>query len=244
MKNIKKFVSAIIVAAGKGTRMNLDINKQYMEICDQPVLARTLNAFEMCKLINEVILVVNESDIFYCKENIVEFFKLNKIKKIVCGGKERQNSVYNGLLEISKHSDIVVIHDGARPFISEEIIGNCISGAYEYNACTAAVPVKDTIKGADINGFVEKTYDRKTLWSIQTPQAFRYDIIVKAHEKGIEDKTIVTDDTSLTEYLGYPTKLVMGSYDNIKITTIEDLEFGKAIIEKGLAKKYGRTDFE
>jgi 2-C-methyl-D-erythritol 4-phosphate cytidylyltransferase len=231
MRKNKLFVSTVIVAGGKGTRMNMDINKQYINIGDKPVLARTVSVFEECPIVNEIILVINEEEIFYCKENIVDKFAFKKIKKLVSGGAERQNSVYKGLMEVNKQSDIVVIHDGARPFINSEIVTNCIEEALEFGAVTAAVPVKDTIKSVS-DGFVENTYDRKTLWSIQTPQVFLYDTIIKAHEKANRENVIATDDTTLTEMMGVKTRIVNGSYDNIKITTREDLVFAKAIIEK------------
>lgn len=231
MKKNKLFVSAVIVAGGKGTRMNMDINKQYLCIGDKPVLARTLNIFEECSIVNEIILVINRDEIFYCKDNIVDKFIFKKVKKLVAGGAERQNSVYEGLMEVNKQSDVVVIHDGARPFVNNEIVINCIQEALDFGAVTAAVPVKDTIKSAN-NGFVENTYDRKTLWSIQTPQVFLYETIIKAHERAKRENIIATDDTTLTEAMGVKTRIVNGSYDNIKITTKEDLVFANAIIEK------------
>lgn len=231
MRKNKLFISSVIVAGGKGTRMNMDINKQYIYIGDKPVLARTLEVFEQCPAINEIILVVNEEEIFYCKENIVDKFGFEKVKKLVSGGVERQNSVYKGLVEVNKQSDVVVIHDGARPFVNSRIILNCVQEALEFGAVTAAVPVKDTIKSVS-DGFVEKAYDRKTLWSIQTPQVFLYDTIMKAYEKANRENIIATDDTTLTEMLGIKTRIVNGSYDNIKITTREDLVFAKAIVEK------------
>jgi CTP:molybdopterin cytidylyltransferase MocA len=137
MRKNKLFVSTVIVAGGKGTRMNMDINKQYINIGDKPVLARTVSVFEECPIVNEIILVINEEEIFYCKENIVDKFAFKKIKKLVSGGAERQNSVYKGLMEVNKQSDIVVIHDGARPFINSEIVTNCIEEALEFGAVTA-----------------------------------------------------------------------------------------------------------
>ncbi|HOM03713.1 MAG TPA: 2-C-methyl-D-erythritol 4-phosphate cytidylyltransferase [Acetivibrio sp.] len=231
MKKDKKIrVSAVVVAAGKGTRMNMDVNKQYINVGGIPLLARTLKVFEDCFLIDEVVLVVGNSDMFYCKENVVEAYNLKKVKMLVAGGAQRQDSVYNGLLQVSVESDIVVIHDGARPFINEEIIENCIEAAEEFGASTAAVPVKDTIKSADSGGFVKETLERSTLWAIQTPQAFLKDVIMKAHKKAADDGFYGTDDTVLVERMGIRTRLVMGSYNNIKITTREDLTFAEALI--------------
>ncbi|GAE89560.1 2-C-methyl-D-erythritol 4-phosphate cytidylyltransferase [Acetivibrio straminisolvens] len=231
-KDRKISVSAVVVAAGKGTRMNMDINKQYIKVGGIPVLARTLKVFEDCPLIDEVVLVVNNNDMFYCKENVVEAYGLKKVKMLVAGGAQRQDSVYNGLLQVNSESDIIIIHDGARPFINEEIIENCIEAAKEYGASTAAVHVKDTIKSADSEGFAKETLERSTLWAIQTPQAFLRDIIMKAHKKASDEGFYGTDDTVLAERMGIRTKLVMGSYNNIKITTREDLTFAEALIER------------
>lgn len=226
------FISAIVVAGGKGTRMNMEKSKQYIEICGVPVLARTLKTFEDCSYIDEIIIVVNSDDMFYCKQNIVDEYAISKVKVLAAGGVQRQNSVYNGLCEVCNNADIVIIHDGARPFVKEQTIIDCIEAAVEYGVSTAAVPVKDTIKSADEDGFVDKTLERSVLWAIQTPQAFEYDIIKKAHDKAIIEGFTGTDDTVLSERLGVRTRLVMGSYENIKITTREDLLFGEAIINK------------
>ena len=232
MKKAKDIsASVVIVAAGKGSRMNMDINKQYIELCGKPVIARTLQVYEDCDSIDEIIVVVNINDMFYCKENIISEYYFSKVKILVAGGAQRQNSVYNGLMEV-KGADVVLIHDGARPFVNEDIIIDCIEAAYDYGVSTAAVPVKDTIKCVAEDGYVDKTLDRSKLWAIQTPQAFKYDIILSAHKKAIEDEYTGTDDTVLTERLGHRTKIVMGSYDNIKITTAEDLIFAEAILDR------------
>ncbi len=224
------FVSAVVAAAGKGTRMNMDINKQYIEVCGIPVLARTLLVFEKCELIDDVVVVVNNNDIFYVKQNIVEAYDLKKVKLLVAGGAQRQNSVYNGLLQLNKETDVVVIHDGARPFINNKIIAECIEAALEHGVSTVAVPVKDTIKSSEDGDYVNETLERSKLWAVQTPQAFKYDILMSAHHRAAQDGFTGTDDTVLAERLGYKTKLVMGSYNNIKITTKEDLKFAEAIV--------------
>lgn len=230
------FISAVIVAAGKGTRMNMDINKQYLEICGVPVLARTLQVFEDCRFINEIVLVVNEYEILYCKQNIVDEFGFTKVRTMVAGGIERQDSVYNGLQEVDKSCDIVLIHDGARPFVNEKNIISSIHAAYEFDACCIAVPVKDTIKRSDKDDFVVETLDRSSLWLIQTPQAFKYELIMYAHKKALEDGFTGTDDASLVERLGHKPKLVMGGYDNIKITTREDISVAEAILNDRLGE--------
>lgn len=232
MKKSKElFVNAVIVAAGRGTRMCMDKNKQYIDIAGKPILARTLEAFDRCDLINEIIVVVSEQDIVYCKQHIIDMYGIKKVKCIVAGGDERQESVYNGLLNVSSGCDIVVIHDGARPFITEDIIINSILTAKEYGAACVAVPTKDTIKVSDSDQFINETLNRSMLWSIQTPQAFAYKTIMEAHIKAKEDGFVGTDDAVLVERLGLKVKLVMGSYDNIKITTKDDLVFAQAIID-------------
>ena len=232
MKKHNEFkTSAIIVAAGRGSRMNMDMNKQYIDIAGKPILARTLQVFNDCSLIDEIILVVNENDIFYCKQNIIDFYEFYKVKIIVAGGDERQKSVFKGLMEVSSRTDIVLIHDGARPFVSEESIINSITSAEEFGGSVVAVPVKDTIKMADSQGIISQTIDRNILWSVQTPQTFKYSLIINAHNKALEDNFSGTDDSILLERLGYKLKLVMGGYDNIKITTKEDLLIAEAIVK-------------
>jgi 2-C-methyl-D-erythritol 4-phosphate cytidylyltransferase len=224
------FVSVIVAAAGRGSRMNMPINKLYMEIGDVPVLVRTLTAFQDCRLVNEIILVVNNEDILFCKQDIIDPYRLYKVKTITAGGSERQMSVYNGLLQVNTKADIVMIHDGARPFIDEQGIARCVETAAEFGACTLAVRVKDTIKKADDDGTVTQTVDRRNLWAIQTPQAFKYGLIMEAHERARQDGFTGTDDTVLVERIGKPVKLVEGSYRNIKITTREDLIIAEGIV--------------
>jgi 2-C-methyl-D-erythritol 4-phosphate cytidylyltransferase len=231
-KNCDLKISAVIVAAGKGTRMNMDINKVYVEVYGKPVIARTIEVFEKCSCIDEIILVVGSQELIHCKQNIVDFYGFTKVKTLVCGGRERQNSVYNGILEVSKDCDIVLVHDGARPFLNEENIIDSVDAAYEYGAASVAVPVKDTVKVSDAENFASETLDRSRLWSIQTPQAFRYDIIIQAHERAVKEGFIGTDDAVLVERMGQKMKLVMGNYYNIKITTKEDLSMARAIIEE------------
>ena len=225
----KGAISVVITAAGKGTRMGIEQNKQYVEIMGKPILARTIQAFEDCSLIDEIIITVNESEIESCKENIVGIYHFHKVKAIVAGGASRQQSVFNGLQEVTEHCSIVLIHDGARPFIDEASISACIHGAEIYGAACAAVPVKDTIKRADSDDFIQETVDRSSLWSIQTPQVFQFRLIMDAHRIAIKEGFDGTDDSILAERLGHKVQLVMCSYYNIKITTKEDLSIAEAI---------------
>lgn len=223
---------AIIVAAGTGSRMNMDMNKQYVDICGKPVLARTVQVFEDCSRVDEIIVVVNEKDIIYCKQNIVERYGFDKVKVLVSGGETRQESVFRGLQQAGENCGIILIHDGARPFIDIDSINSSIDAAEEFGAACVAVPVKDTIKSADSEDFVNSTLDRRSLWSIQTPQVFKAYIIREAHMKAAGEGFSGTDDAVLVERLGYRLKLVMGSYFNIKITTQEDLVIAEAFAEQ------------
>lgn len=230
----KNKVSIVIAAAGRGTRMGMEQNKQYAEVLGKPILARTIQAFEDCSLTDEIIITANEAEIEYCIENITSKYGFSRIKTVVAGGDTRQQSVYKGLKAVGDDCDIVLIHDGARPFIDERSIKACIEAAKEYGAAIAAVPVKDTIKRADGSAFVEDTLDRSCLWSIQTPQAFQYPLIMEAHKRAEEEGFSGTDDAMLAERLGSKVKLVTGSYYNIKITTREDLAIAAAIAGIGI----------
>lgn len=225
-------VCAIIVAAGTGSRMNMEMNKQYVDICGKPVLARTIQAFEDCGQVGEIVVVVNEKDIIYCKQNIVERYGFDKVKVLVSGGETRQESVSRGLKQAGENCEIILIHDGARPFIDDAGIVSSIAAAEEFGAACVAVPAKDTVKIADSEDFVSSTLDRSSLWSIQTPQAFQRDLIKNAHRIAAEEGYCGTDDAVLVERLGHRLKLVKGSYFNIKITTQEDLVIAGAIAEQ------------
>ncbi len=229
-RSLSGYVTAVITAAGKGTRMNSSINKQYIELGGMPVLARTIAAFQACGQVDEIVVVINEEDIQFCKNSIIDRYGLNKVKTLVSGGAERQNSVYKGLCEVDNKCEIVLIHDGARPFVSIENIVACIENARSYRACGVGVKIKDTVKISNSEGFVFSTPDRNNLWSIQTPQSFDYRLIMKAHEEAIRNNYIGTDDMVLVEKMGIPVKIVEGSYNNIKITTPEDIIIGEAIL--------------
>ncbi len=222
--------AVLIAASGSGKRMGANIPKQFLPLCGRTILAHTIEAFERSPDIDEIIIVTNADNVAYVKNEIAAPFK--KVKKVVQGGSERQYSVYNGLREISNGCDIVLIHDGVRPFVTSESIKNIIKETEIYGCCVLAVPVKDTIKICDKDGFIESTPDRAALWQAQTPQAFKYDIILRAHQTAEQDGFLGTDDSMLTERLGYKTKVVLGSYENIKITTPEDMEIGEKTIRK------------
>ena len=222
---------AIILAAGKGSRMGESINKQYLNINKHPILYYTLKAFTKCNCIDDIIVVVAQGEMDYCKEEIIEKYDFFKVKDVVIGGKERQYSVLNGLKAIA-NCEVVIIHDGARPFVDETIIKNAIIYANLYGATACGVKPKDTIKIRDSSGFSMEAPDRETLFCVQTPQAFKYDIIMNCHNKINEEGIRVTDDTMVVEKYGNKVYLYEGSYNNIKITTPEDLELGRQILEK------------
>ncbi|WP_026478127.1 2-C-methyl-D-erythritol 4-phosphate cytidylyltransferase [Alkaliphilus transvaalensis] len=222
---------AIIVAAGKGKRMGAEGNKQYILLRDKPVLAYTLEVFQDCPDIDEIIVVVAQGEVEYCKENIQQKYELNKIVSVIEGGKERFDSVYKGIVEAQDDCNVVVIHDGARPFISQEIIINTIKEAKVEGAVIVGVPVKDTIKLINQQSQVMETPQRENLWAIQTPQTFKYSLVRRAYEEINCDESI-TDDASLLEKAGHPVKVIMGSYENIKLTTPDDLLMAEAILKK------------
>lgn len=223
--------SVVIVSAGRGSRMKADINKQFLKIGNKEVIAHTIDKFYNNKNIGEIIIVVREDEREFFQGNIIDKYGYENIK-IAFGGKERQDSVYNGLKEVGQNCETVLIHDGARPFVTNEIIEKSIKCAKEYKCAIVGVPVKDTIKIVDKNNEVCDTPNRSTLWSIQTPQVFDYSLIIKAHEKAKYDKYYGTDDSMLMEYLGYNVKVVEGSYNNIKITTPEDLKIAEEILRE------------
>jgi 2-C-methyl-D-erythritol 4-phosphate cytidylyltransferase len=214
---------AIIVSAGKGQRFMEGKKKQFYLLADKPILVHTLDQFETCPLIRSILLVVGQEDMDYSLKEIVEQYKYRKIAQIIPGGKRRQDSVKNGIDALAKDVEIVVIHDGVRPFVTKAMIEDSIHSAERFGAVILAMPVKDTIKIANPNGTVLKTLDRDALWQIQTPQAFQARLLREAYYKAMEDGFMGTDDASLVERLGVKIHILPGSYTNIKITTPEDL---------------------
>lgn len=229
----KKKCTAIVLAAGQGKRMGTKVQKQYLEIAGKPVLYYSLHAFEKSAVIDEIILVVGENQSEYCKDEIVSKYGISKVKKIVQGGAERYHSVWNGLQEVEDDS-YVFIHDGARPFVDEEILNRAYNDVEKCKACVVGMPVKDTIKLADSEGYVNETPERSLVWMIQTPQVFDVALVKKAYALLMEQDSIqVTDDAMVVEQmLGHKVKLTLGSYENIKITTPEDLDIAEIFVKK------------
>ncbi len=224
-------VSAIVLAAGSGSRMNQKKEKQFLLLDGKPVLYYSLKTFE-ASIVDEIILVTKEKDIDYCREEIVEKYGFSKVRRIVSGGKERYDSVQKGMRAADKRNNIIMIHDAARPFVTNRMILDSISAARRYKACTVAVPVKDTIKVVDEYEFGVETPDRSTLYIIQTPQTFDRKLLREAYDRlRISGDKDITDDTMIVErYLDQRVKMVEGSYRNIKITTPEDMPVAEALL--------------
>lgn len=235
MDNVNKKVIGIVLAAGNGKRMNTVVSKQFLMLRDKPLLYYSLKAFNESS-IDEIILVVKDEQIDYCREDIVKAYNFNKLTKIVAGGNERYDSVYRALSSIDK-ADYVLIHDGARPFITKGCIDEMINQVSIHKACILATPVKDSIKVVDNKGYIETAPERHTLWAAQTPQAFEFHEIKDAYSKFYEDTNIksrrVTDDAMVYEaYLNKKVKVIEGSYQNIKITTPEDFVIAELFLDK------------
>lgn len=223
------FYEVVIPAAGQGKRMNAGKNKLFIELAQIPIIVHTLRVFEDDPNCRGIILSINpaEEAIF---SGLISLYGFKKISKLTAGGSERQQSVFNGIRELST-SDIVLVHDGARPFIDSGMIAALADAASVHGGAVAAVPVKDTIKKAK-DGAVLETVERSGLWAVQTPQAFRVSALLEAHKRAEAEGYLGTDDASLLERSGQPVVIIEGNYDNIKITTQEDLYFAEAILHK------------
>ncbi len=235
----KRNYAAIVLSAGRGSRMNSEIPKQYLMLSGRPVIYYALNAFEQ-SMVQDIILVCGKEDVGYCQRQIIENYEFTKVRAVIPGGKERYHSVFCGLSELKKREiqpDYVMIHDGARPFVNQKIIMRCAEAVEQYQACVAGMPVKDTIKIADRNQFAAETAKRNLVWQVQTPQAFSFDLIFQAYKRLAErenqgEDISVTDDAMVLEsMLDQNVRLVEGSYKNIKITTPEDLDMAEILLK-------------
>ena len=226
-------VSAIIVAAGRGSRMQGALPKQFLSLDGLPILTRTLMVFDRCDLVQEIILVTSPDDFDYCETNIIQDANLNRKITLAAGGKRRQDSVYNGLKRVGSNCQIVAIHDGVRPFVRNEQLIASINGAHQSGACILGLPAYETLKQANGSNHIIKTLNRDDVWLAQTPQVFRYDLILKAHEDARRQGYSATDDASLVERLGEPVKIIAGSRANIKITVKEDLGLARCFLNSG-----------
>lgn len=223
-------VVAIIVAAGSGKRMGRSTKKQFLSIGSKPILAYTLDVFDSINKVDRIILVIPEGWKRYCQKKIIEKYGYKKEIELTGGGARRQDSVARGLALVSGDYEIVIIHDGVRPFVTRRMIVDSIAKARRFGACVVAVPASDTIKMAKSNGVIEKTLSREYLWRVQTPQTFRLGLIKKAYAKALKNKFYGTDDAQLVERINRPVRVISGDYRNIKITTKEDLVLAKKLL--------------
>lgn len=226
----KHFVSCIVAAGGKGTRMGAEVNKIFLDLLGSPILAHTLTALNECELIDEIIVVASGTDILGCSD-IVREFGINKVKTITVGGSTRQRSVKNGISEVSEKADIVVVHDAARPLCEADKLCEVINAAFEFGAAALGTPEKNTLKHVDENGFISHTVDRSHIYGIHTPQVFEKDMLVRIHENAEINGISATDDCYLAEIMGEKVKMVEDSYGNIKITTADDLIVAERMLE-------------
>lgn len=231
-------ISAIIVAAGKSKRIAGKVHKPYILIRSKPILLYTLKRIVNCRYINRVIVVINRGDIKRCKK-LLNMLNTEKPVDIVCGGKKRQDSVWNGIKILDDNTDYVLVHDGCRPFINSRLLKRCIEKVKRHKAVIVALPVKETVKridalsqGKNSTRFVSATLDRQRLWLAQTPQVFNYRMLLDAYRKSLEEKTYFTDDASVVERYGNKVVIVKGYEENIKITTPLDLTIAKEFVKK------------
>ena len=225
--------AAIITAAGAGVRMGGGQAKQFMDLGGRPLLAVTLEHFDLSPDIEGIILVVPPGRVEYCREEIVKKYDFAKVERVVAGGERRQDSVRLGLEATEGHYPLILIHDGVRPFVPADLISRVVKATKQYRAVIPALTARETIKEADRAGLVVKTHDRKTLWLVQTPQAFRYEDILEAHRRAREENwEEMTDDALLMERIGAPVNIIEGSEENLKITTPQDLELARFLMAR------------
>ncbi|MEG1311038.1 MAG: 2-C-methyl-D-erythritol 4-phosphate cytidylyltransferase [Peptostreptococcaceae bacterium] len=220
----------VIVAAGSGSRMKMGINKQFIKLNEKEIIAYTIEKFYNHDNIGDIVVVIKKEEEEFFNREIINKYKFKNIK-IAFGGNERQDSVYNGIKLLKKDCKIVLIHDGARPFVLKETIDNSITEVKTYKAVVVGVPVKDTIKVINDKNEIVGTPNRSELWAVQTPQTFDYNILLKAYEDAFENNFYGTDDAMLVERIGYTVKMIEGSYSNIKLTTQDDINIGTQILK-------------
>jgi 2-C-methyl-D-erythritol 4-phosphate cytidylyltransferase len=223
----------LIAAAGKGQRMGGRVKKQFISLRGMPLLLYTLRAFEEFKEIEHIYLVLDERDFEYCKGEIIQKYGIKKVVQIVSGGHRRQDSVWNGLKAMEGHCDMVIVHDGVRPFVSLGTLKRLMAALKDHQAVVTAIPTRDTIKRVDGAGNVVDTLQRDALFQIQTPQGFRYDVIKEAYERALREGAEGTDDAYFVERMGIQVKVIEGSSFNIKITTPEDIALANWILRAG-----------
>ena len=211
--------------------MGKTVAKQFLPLGDKPMLAHTLLAFQRSSEVDEIIPILSEEDMEHCLSDVIEAFHITKVRTLVVGGKERQDSVSNGIGKLEGDAAVVLVHDGVRPFVTAAMISECVDRARRGESVVVGVPVKDTVKEVDSGGAVRRTLERSRLWAVQTPQAFPAKVLRKAYEDAYREKRTATDDASLVEQAGFTVRVIMGSYENIKITTPEDLVLAEEILK-------------
>jgi 2-C-methyl-D-erythritol 4-phosphate cytidylyltransferase / 2-C-methyl-D-erythritol 2,4-cyclodiphosphate synthase len=236
-------IVAIIPAGGAGKRLKAQKAKQYLLLDGVPVLVHTLKVFQQAKVIDEIILVLPPDDVASAQEQLINKYGLTKITAVVAGGKERQDSVRNGFAAITGECDIVIIHDAVRPFVTKEMINQVVAAVKSFEAASVGVKAKDTIKETKKDNLVAATIPRQNLWLTQTPQAFKFDLLKKAYTAAYRDKYYGTDDASLVERIGAKVIMIEGCYENIKITTPEDLILAEALMKKKSGEMNFRNGF-
>lgn len=222
-------IGVVIPAAGQGKRMKSKVNKLFLKLQGIPILAHTISLFVDHSDIGQIVVVTREDEMNFCQTDVINRYFSENIK-VIAGGKSRRQSVFYGLQAFSPTIDYVIIHDGARPLLPKFLVDRVISTVKEHNAITLGIRLKNTVKKVDKNGYIKTTPPRNSLSSIQTPQAFSYDLITKAHRQ-VSYQLPITDDASLVENIGYPVKVIEGSDDNIKITTQFDLLISRVILK-------------
>ncbi len=223
---------AVVPAAGFGVRMGEKKAKQFLELCGKPILAVTLDHLQRCDLIDRIVVVAPEVDINYCRREIVEKYNLSKVLRVVSGGRRRQDSVRRGIETVADSCKWVLIHDGVRPLVTDDLIRRVVEAAKDFRAVIPGLPIAETVKEIDDHGIVLRSIDRSRLWSIQTPQIFRWDDISLAHKEAITQSwEDATDDSFLIEKIGIPVNIIKGEKHNMKITTPQDLDMARSLMQ-------------
>lgn len=223
-------VVALVPAAGRGIRMGGSVPKQFLSLAGEPLIIQSLRALQLAPVIDQIVLAVPPADIEYCEREIVSRHRFTKVVRVVAGGAERQDSVRAALTQVCSDTEIVLIHDAVRPFVTLQMVAEVVAAARKWGAAIIALPVRDTVKHVRTDGTIDRTVDRAPLWLAQTPQAFRRDWIESAHRKAHAEGIRATDDAFLVEWLGHSVAVVEGSGENIKVTRPEDLVIGEAIL--------------
>jgi 2-C-methyl-D-erythritol 4-phosphate cytidylyltransferase len=244
-------VVALVPAAGRGLRMGGSVPKQFLSLGGEPLIVQSLRTLQASAVVDQIVLAVPLADVEYCENEIVSRYRFTKVGKVVAGGSERQDSVRYALAQIPSDTEIVLIHDAVRPFVTQRMIEEVVAAARKEGAAIIALPMRDTVKQVRTDGTIERTVDRTPLWLAQTPQAFRRELIETAHKKAHAEGIRATDDAFLVEWLGYSVAVVEGSGENIKVTRPEDLVIGEAILasritgsgtrEKGVKSETGTS---